>query len=169
VKKRRNKKMKEQIISQKLKLVPIVSIATATLNAGLDSDSVDMQGAKSVSFLCMFGPSYAGAAAVVKLYEGATHGTKTTALTFNYRYGGAAAGSATADVLSAIATSAALSIATATLAGRLLVIELNADQLTDGMRYLTLEIGAEADAGELTIVAVIDTMYLTPAGDTFID
>jgi hypothetical protein len=158
----------KQILSQVLKFVPLLS--SADINAGVDSDSVDMQGAKSVSFLCVFGPSYAGAAgAILKLYEGATHGTKTTALTFNYRYGGAAIKSASADVLSAIATSAALQIARATMVSRLLVIELNADQLTDGMRYLTLEVGAEADAGEFSVVAIIDPMYLDPSGDSVID
>lgn len=158
----------KQMFSMEKKIVPILT--SANINAGVDSDSVDMQGAKSVSFLCVFGPSYAGAAgAILKLYEGATHGTKTTALTFNYRYGGAAIKSATADVLSAVATSAALQIATATMVNRLLVIELNADQITDGMRYLTIEVGAEADAGELSIAAIVDPMFLDPGGDTVID
>jgi hypothetical protein len=158
----------KQIFSQEKKIVPV--LASANINAGVDCDSVDMQGAKSVSFLLVYGPSHAGAAgAILTLYEGATRGAKTTALTFNYRYGGAAIKSATADVLSTIATSAALQIATATLLSRILVIELNADQMTDGMRYLTLEVGAESDAGELTVVAIVDPMYLSPSGDTVID
>ena len=158
----------KQMLSMEKKLVPV--LASANINAGVDADSVDMMGAKSLTLLCQFGPSYAGAAgAILKLFEGATHGTKTTALTFNYRYGGAAVKSATADILSAVASSAALQIATATLVSRLLVIELNADQITDGMRYLTLEVGAEADAGELTVLAVVDPMHLDAGGDTLID
>lgn len=158
----------KQIFSQEKKLVPVLS--SANINAGVDTDSVDMQGAKSASFLCVFGPSYAGAAgAILTLYSGATHGTKTTAMTFNYRYGGAAIKSASADVLSAIATSAALQIATATLVSRLVVIEINADQITDGHRYLTLEVGAEADAGELAVVAVVDPMFADPGADSVID
>lgn len=158
----------KQIFSMEKKIVPILS--SADINAGVDSDSVDMQGAKSVSFLCIFGPSYAGAnPAIMKLYSGATHGTKTTAMTFNYRYGGAAIKSANADVLSDIASSAALSIARATMVSRLLVMEVNVDQITDGHRYLTVEVGAEADAGELSIVALLDPMYLDPGGDSVID
>ena len=160
--------MKEQIMSQALKFVPV--LASANINAGVDCDSVDMAGVKSATFAVVFGPSYAGAAgAILKLYEGASHGTKTTALTFNYRYGSAAIKAATADVLSAIATSAALQIATATMVNRLLLIELNADQMTDGMSHLTLEVGAEADAGEMTVVAILDPMFKDPGGDTVID
>lgn len=158
----------KQILSQALKIVPL--LASADINAGVDSDSVDMQGMKSATFLIVYGPSHAGAAgAIIKLYSGATHGTKTTAMTFNYRYGGAAIKSATADVLSAIATSAALQVATATLVSRILVVEINADQITDGHRYLTIEVGAESDAGEMTIVALLDPMYLDASGDSVID
>lgn len=161
----------KQILSQALKIVPLLS--SADITAGVDSDSVDMQGAKSATFLLVFGPSYTEAGgtggAVVKLYEGATHAAKTTALTFNYRYGSAAIKSATADVLSAIATSAALTAAAATYTSAILVIEINADQITDGMRYLTLEIGSQAGAGELAIVALLDPMYLSPGGDSVID
>lgn len=158
----------EQIFSMAKKIVPI--FASANINAGADSDSVDMAGIKDASFLVTFGPSYAGAAgAIIKLYSGVTHGAKTTAMTFNYRYGGAAIKTALADVLSDIATSAALQIATATMVSRLLVIEVNADQITDGHRYLTLEIGAESDAGEMTIVAILNPMYKDASGDSVID
>ncbi len=158
----------KQILSQELKIVPL--LASADINAGVDSDSVDMQGMKSATFLITYGPSHAGAAgAIIKLYEGTSHGSKGTAKTFNYKYGGAAIKSASADVFSAIATSAALQIATATLLSRLLIIEVNVDQMTDGYRYLTIEVGAEADAGEMTIVALLDPMYKDPSGDSVID
>jgi len=157
-----------QILSQELKIVPL--LVSADINAGVDSDSVDMQGMKSATFLCQFFATLAGAAGcIIKLYSGATHGAKTTALTFNYKYGGAAVKSASADVFSAIATSAALQIATATLASRLLIIEANADIIADGHRYLTIEIGAEADAGELAIVALLDPMIKDASGDSVID
>ena len=157
-----------QMISQDLKIVPL--LVSADINAGVDSDSVDMQGIKSATFLLQFFATLAGASGcIIKLYSGVTHGAKTTAMTFNYKYGGAAVKSATADVFSAIATSAALQIATATLASRMLIIDINADQITDGHRYLTLEIGAEADAGELSIAALLDPMFKDPSGDTVID
>lgn len=157
-----------QIISQDLKIVPL--LVSGDVNAGVDSDSVDMAGMKSATFLLQFGSGYSGASgAIIKLYSGASHGTKTTATTFNYKYGGAAVKSASADIFSAIATSAALQIATATLASRMLIIELNVDQITDGHRYLTIEIGAEADAGTLTIVALLDPMWIDASADSVID
>jgi len=158
----------KHILSQELKIVPL--LVSADINAGVDSDSVDMQGMKSATFLCQFFATLAGAAGcIIKLYSGVTHGAKTTALTFNYKYGGAVVKSASADVFSAVATSAALQIATATLASRLLIIEANADIIADGHRYLTIEIGAEADAGELAIVAILDPMFKDASGDSVID
>lgn len=158
----------KQMISEDMKIVPL--LVSADINAGVDSDSVDMQGMKSATFQLLFFATLAGASGcIIKLYSGATHGAKTTAMTFNYKYGSAAVKSATADVFTATATSAALQIATATLASRLLLIEINADQITDGHRYLTIEIGAEADAGELSIVALLDPMYKDASGDSVID
>ena len=158
----------KEIISQDLKIVPL--LISADINDGVDCDSVDMQGIKSATFLLQFFATLAGAAGcIIELYSGATHGAKTTAMTFNYKYSGAAVKSATADVFSAIATSAALQIATATLASRMLIIDINVDQITDGHRYLTLEIGAEADSGELSIVALLDPMFKDASGDTVID
>jgi len=153
------------------KIVPILS--SSDINAGVDSDSVDMMGVKSATFLLVFGPSYTEAGgtggAVIKLYEGRTHGAKDTALTFNYRYTGAAIKSASGDVLTDIATSAALTAAAATYTNRMLVIELNADQITDGKRYLTIEVGSQAGAGELAIIAILDPMILDAGADSVID
>jgi hypothetical protein len=144
-------------LMQDKKIVPL--LRSADINAGVDSDSVDMTDASHAAFLLSFGACTGAAGPILKLYEGATHGAKTTALTFNYRYGGAAAKSASADVYSAEATSAALQIATATLQNRLLVIELAASAMTDGMRYLTIEVGAEADSGVLHIEAILEPAY----------
>jgi hypothetical protein len=158
--------MKEQIISQKLKFVPLYF--NEDMNTGGDSDAVDMQGMKSATFLLLFNSALAGDA-VVKLYSGVTHGAKTTAMTFNYRYGGAAIKSALADVFSAIATSAALTLTGATFVSRGCIIEVNADQMTDGHRYLTLEFDSAASAGEMAVWAILDPMYLSPGGDSVID
>jgi hypothetical protein len=113
----------------------------------------------------MFGPSLSGNA-VLTLYEGAADGEKTSAVTFAYRYGGAATGSASSDVLSTEATSAALTCTGTTFVSRLLVIEVDCASLTDGYDWLTLQVGSEASAGELTVVAVLDSKYQSPALDT---
>lgn len=150
-------------LSEEMKKVPL--LASANINAGVDSDSVNMTMYHGASFDIVFGPSYAGASgAVIKLYSGATVGAKTTAMTFNYRYGGAAIKSANADVLATKATSAALTCTTATFASRLLTIEVDAADMTAGHSWLTLEVGAEADAGECTIVAHLYPRFKSAAG-----
>jgi hypothetical protein len=124
-----------------------------------------MKGAKQAAILVMFGPSLSGNP-VLTLYSGAADGEKTTAVTFKYRYGGAATASASADVLSAKATSAALTCTGTTFVSRLLVIEVDAAALTDGHDWLTLQVGAEGSAGEFAAVAVLDSDYQSPALDT---
>ena len=152
-------------ISETLKKVPI--LASADINAGVDSDSINMKNYHAASFDIVFGPSYAGAAgAIIKLYSGASVGAKTTALTFNYRYTGGAIKAASADILTTEATSAALQIATATMVSRLLVIEIDASAMEAGHNWLTLEIGAEADAGEMVIMAHLVPRYASAAGVT---
>ena len=152
-------------LSETHKKVPL--LASANINAGVDSDSVNMANYHAASFDIIFGPSYAGAAgAIIKLYSGVSVGAKTTAMTFNYRYTGGAIKAASADILTTEATSAALQIATATMVNRLLTIEVDAAQMTAGHSWLTLEIGAEADAGEMTIMAHLVPRYPSAAGTT---
>jgi hypothetical protein len=157
--------MKEQIISQALKFVPLY--LNADMNTGGDSDSVDMKGVKSATFLLLFGATLAGNCGI-KLYSGSTHGAKDNAMTFNYSYGGAAVKSANADVFSAIAASADLTCTGTTFVSRGLIIEVNADQITDGDRYLTLEVDNDASAGTLSVWAILDPMIKDPSGDTVI-
>ncbi len=154
-------------LSEIYKKIPLLS--SADINGGIDSDSINMKHFSSVSFDLVFGPSYAGASgAIIKLYEGATVGAKTNALTFNYRYTGGAIKAASADILSDESTSAALQIARATMVSRLLVIEVDASDLdqASGYKWLTIEVGAESDAGELSIVAHCAPRYGSMAGIT---
>ena len=109
---------------------------------------------------------FRGSGGFPELFSGATVGAKTTALTFNYRYTSGAIKAADADVLTIEATSAALQLATATMADRLLSIEIDASAMTAGHSWLTLEIGAEADAGEMTILAHLLPRYPSAAGVT---
>jgi hypothetical protein len=156
----------KQLLSQILKFVPLY--INEDMNTGGDSDSVDMQGIKSATFLLLFSSTLSGNAGL-KLYSGATHGSKDNAMTFNYKYGGAAVKSANADVLSAIATSADLTMTGATFLSRGLIVEVNADQIADGDRYLTLEVDNDASAGVLMAWAILDPMYHDASGDSVID
>ena len=155
-------------LSEKVKKVPL--LASADITAGTDSDSVNMKNFHSASFDIVFGPSYTEAGgtggAVIKLYSGATVGAKTTAMTFNYRYTGGAIGAASADVLSAFATSAALTCAAATYTSRMLTIEIEAADMTAGHSWLTIEVGSQAGAGEMVIIAHLIPRYSSAADIT---
>lgn len=141
---------------QEKHLVPL--LFSADINAGVDSDSFDMENYHHATINIMYGPSYAGAnPSIVTLYEGASAGAKTSIITdFPYVYTSGAIKAASADVMSAEATSSALSIARATMVSRLLTIELSASALTVGTyNWVTVQLGAEADAGECSIMAVL--------------
>lgn len=148
-------------IIETLKIVPILQ--NLDINNGVDCDSINMKNAKRVAFLCMFGADLSGNA-VLTLYSGAADAAKTTAMTFEYTYGGAAVGSANCDVLAATATSAALTATGTTFVSRMLVIEVEAAQMTDGHSWLTLSIGSEASAGKCTVLAVLDEKHKSEAG-----
>lgn len=153
-------------LCEEKKIIPLLE--SIDINAGVDSDSIDMKDLYKVAFLITFCSDLAGDA-VLKLYEGATHGAKATALTFKYRYGGAAIKSANADVLSTEAESAALTLTGTTFVSRTLVVEIEASAMTDGMRYLTLNFSDAASAGSVTVVAIGDPRYMSPAEQSVID
>ena len=155
-------------LSEIAKKVPL--LASADITAGVDSDSINMARFHYASFDIVFGPSYTEVGgtggAVVKLYSGVTVGAKTTALTFNYRYTGGAIKAASADVQSAFATSAALTCDAATYTSRMLTIEVDAAAMASGHSWLTLEIGNQAGAGEMVIIAHLTPRYQSAAGVT---
>jgi len=144
---------------QSKQIIPLLS--SADIVAGVDSDSINCENFHHVSFQLVFGPSYTGATPTeIKLFEGASVGAKTNALEFHYVYTSAAIKAASGDVMTVEADSSALSIATATMASRMLIIELDMAEMTTGTyKYLTLEFSNDADAGELSVVAIADTRY----------
>lgn len=150
---------------QEKAITPILS--SADIVSGHDCDSILVAKATHVALMCMFGPSLSNNA-VLTLYSGATDGTKTTAVTFAYTYGGAATGSASSDVLSTPATSAALTCTGTTFVSRLLLIEFDMENITDGHDWLTLEVSSDASNGELTVVAIADYNYGTPEEATLL-
>ena len=120
--------------------------------AGADGDSFNAGKLHSFAFLIQ--AAVLTGDAVLKVYSGASDGTKTTAETFRYRLADADQGSAAADTFAAWSTSAALTLTAATYDNRLLVVEMDSDELTDGQPWVTLEISAAADAFNASVVAI---------------
>ncbi len=146
-------------------LVPMLS--SADIVSGITCESIYVGGATHVTFLVVFGPSLSGNA-ILTIYEGATDAATTSAITFEYTYGGAATASATSDVMETVSTSAALTCTGVTFVSRLLVIEYDMAQMTDGYDWITPVFGSEAAAGECTIVAVVDYKYPSPEDATLL-
>jgi len=125
-------------------------------------DSINMSEYHRCRFIVNF-QTIAGAANYVLLYSGATDGATTSALTFRYGFGGAAYGSANADVVSTWATSANLTIAHATYDNYMLVIDIEATamDLANDENWLTL-VFADTDGGatgNVSVVAVLEPRY----------
>jgi hypothetical protein len=125
--------------------------------AGSDGDSfcMDKYGHFAIIFAGATYTDNGGNGCILKVYSGAADATKTTAETFNYRYADADQAAASADQFSDWATSAALEFDAATFGDRILVVEMNAAELTAGQPYVTVEIGAEGTALNLSAVAIL--------------
>jgi len=151
--------------SENKKIVPV--LLSTDINAGVDCDSINMKSYHHAAFVVLFGADLSGDA-VLTLYSGATDGEKTSALTFSYRYGGAAVGSANCDVLSDEATSEALTCTGTTFVSRMLIIEIDASSMdtANNEEWLTLSISDAAAAGYCYVVAFLDPRYASSAGNS---
>jgi hypothetical protein len=128
------------MLAEKFKIVPILSDQDLNAGASMPGDCLNMAGYHDATFIIGL-QTLGGAATYLKLYSGASDGATTTALTFRYAYGGAATGSANADVLAAWATSANLAIAHATKDNFMLIVHIRADEMdtANGHKFLTLQ------------------------------
>ncbi len=113
------------------KIVPIahaLDLATAATN---DCDSLYMRHFHKAAFIFAF-DTLGGASSVLTINSGATEGTVSSALSFNYAWGGAAIGTAVAasvascDVLTAWTNAATLTITHGTYSDYMLIVEINA-------------------------------------------
>lgn len=130
-------------VSESLILIPVVESKDYG-SAGIDFDSVHMGRLLSMSVGINFGLLTGNS--VLKVSTGATEGTKTTDIAFKYRIGGGAYKAASADILGdpVAVTSAGLTLTAATFQHKLIVIEVDADNLTDGQPWVTVSIDATA-------------------------
>ncbi len=148
-------------VSESLQLIPVLE--AADYEAGIDFDSVHMGRLLSLSFQMLFGAITGDA--VLKFYCGATEGTKTTAIAFNYRIGGGAFKAASADILGDIVAvaSTGLTLTAATFTHKEVVVEIDSDTVLDGKPWVTGELSA---AASVLLVGVGGIGYPRYAGHT---
>lgn len=142
-------------LCERFKVVPILEAEDHA--AGADGDSVKMEQYSHVMFIIGFGELTGNA--VLKFYEGATAGAKTTALTFSYRATSADLKNALGDALGSESTSAALTLTAATYEDRVIVVEIDARELTDGYPWITPEISSDASEEFADIKAILVPRY----------
>lgn len=142
-----------------------VVLSDGDLNAGasLSCDSINMAKYHRARFIVNF-QTIGGAATYVLAYSGATDGALTSALTFKYGFGGAAYGTASADVVTTWSTSANLSIAHGTYDNYMLIIDINATEMdtANNEDWLTLTF-ADTDTGatgNVSVVAILEPRYI---------
>lgn len=130
-------------ISEQHIIIPM-NEAKDTGSAGIDFDSVHMGRMHSLSVCIPFGAITGNS--ILKVSTGATEGTKTTDIAFKYRFGGGDFKAASADILAAPVSvaSTGLTLTAATFDHRLVVIEVDADNITDGEPWLTVSVDSTA-------------------------
>ncbi len=138
-------------------------------NAGFTSDSIDMAKYNHACVVIMGDASIAGNG-IITVLAGNTAGSEAVAITFTYRTSGANVGSASSDVFSAAATSAAWTTTAATIASQVTLIEFDAADLNVSgtqYRYANVTVDATGSAGTMDIVAILsEPRYLEAIMDT---
>lgn len=113
------------MLAENKKIVPIAGPIDLNAAATIDCDSINMKNYHKATLIFLLG-TLGGATAVLTINSGATDGACTSALSFNYAYGGAAQGSANCDKLDAWINAASLSITHTTKSNFMLVVEIDA-------------------------------------------
>ncbi len=146
--------------SETYKLVPMIESKDYG-SAGIDSDSVNM--GLMYSFLTSFLFGALTGNSILTVYGGATAGTKTTALAFSYRLATGVYKATDADGLGDLVAVAAagLTLTAATFQHKAIVIEIQPDQLPDGLYYLTFSIDATATVMNVAAQGAGDPRYAT--------
>lgn len=132
-----------------------------------DMDSINMGRLHKVDILIMLG-AITGNDPVIKLFSGATAGTKTTALAFKYRKSNADVPAANADVFGARTSAVAATGIVFTDSGdynlRTIWIEFFSDQMTDGEEWLTVE--TDDGSASVLLMSAVAIGWPRYGGDT---
>lgn len=135
-------------------------------SAGFTGDSIHMGKGHSVTFAVNLGALTGTSILTVK--SGASAGTETTSETFHYRLASGIVGAASADLFAAPTAATTLSLTDGTYDRTMLLVEVDADEVTDGQPWLTLSINSTATVLLASCTAVVMPRYASAAGSTVI-
>lgn len=147
------------MLSEMKKIVPVMN--STDVSTGTDCDSINMAGYHKATFIFTFGAVTTDITITPK--SGATAGAKTTAVPSNYAAGGAVIGTAVAsstascDVLGAW-TATATTVPLTAASNKMLVVEIDAAEMTAAEPWLTLTVAA-GTGGICHCVAILQPRY----------
>lgn len=149
--------------SERFKIFSLTESADVTTN-GVDSDSVNFGLIHEGCFHINFGSVTAND--TLKVYTGATAGTKTTAIAFKYRLAGADTKAAGADSYGAFTdvASSGLTLAAATFDHKGVIVEVDTQAIDDAKNWVTLEIDGSATTQNVSITFIGQPRFANNAG-----
>lgn len=149
--------------SERLKIAALTESADVT-TSGVDSYSVHTGKIHTGCWLVNFGSVTADD--TLKVYTGASQGTKTTAVAFKYRLAAADTKNALSDTFGAFTdvASTGLTLTAATFDHKLVVVEIDSQAIDDDKPYVTLEIAGSATTQNVSIVFVGEPRFASNSG-----
>lgn len=146
-----------QRFSQSHGIVPIEQCILDNWTDGGTLDSINMALYNHCTII-FIGGADCTTDATLTIYGGTADAGTDAAITFTYRYSAGDIGAASADVLGTAATSASLTVTAASLADRIMVVEIDSEDLNISgtqYNYITAVLGAEGTNGEYSAVAIL--------------
>lgn len=138
-------------------IIPLCAQAT-DITSNVEMDSFSMNKYERATIIMIFAASLTGNN-VLTVECGATDSSDTSDATFHYRLGSAAPGNASADVLASDATASTLTLTAATYQGKMLVLELLAEELPKSGEtvydWVTVDFDGTATTATVTAFAIL--------------
>lgn len=149
--------------SERFKVAALTESADVTTN-GVDSYSVHVGKIHNGCWLVNFGAITSDD--TLKVYVGASQGTKTTAVAFSYRLAAADTKAALSDTFGAFTAvaSTGLTLTAATYDHKLVVVEVDSQAIADATPYVTLEIAGSASTQNVSIVFIGEPRFSSNSG-----
>lgn len=145
------------LLAEQFKIVPLGY--SADYNGGYTAESINTKNLHSLMFLLSFGGVTGATPAALTVKSGVTDGVQTTAETFRARYSNAAQAAATGDTWTEWTSQSTLSVPSATIATRAMIVEIDCSALTAGQPWVTLALSADGDSGIIHGFAVCVPRY----------
>ncbi len=135
-------------------IIPLTDQDGVSITANTELDSINMAKYQHATIVLLFSTTLTDNN-VLTVERAATDSGDSSDATFHYRLGGATFTTATGcDVLAADATSSSLTLTAATYQDRMLVLELDADEMST-YNWATVDFDGTASVGTVTAIAIL--------------